>query len=357
MDSPLTTRYFLGANSRCGFHSLYGGFCRPEKGCFLNVIKGGPGCGKSSFMGRIGRAAEERGLAVEYILCSGDPDSIDGVFIPQLGVGYVDGTSPHSIDSPYPGGSGMYLDLGRFYDSQELRRGAERIIELNRRYKALYSAAYAYIAAGASMLPRCYPGLWGEKEEQKLMKKISGFAQREFKLSSGKCADVHERFLSAFSCKGMVFLSETLTTQCSRVCVLDNELGMGHLYLEKLLPLVIEKGYDVIVCRDCLDPKLISALLIPSLSLGLVCGDCGCDYEGEIYRHMRLDAMADREHLAAIRPALRKAKRLSRDSLALATDTLAEAKALHDELESLYNPHVDFEGVYAEAEKHIAMLF
>ena len=35
---------------------------------------------------------------------------------------------------------------------------------------------------------------------------------------------------------------------------------------------------------------------------------------------------------------------------------LAQAKALHDELEALYNPHVDFAGVHALAQTHIARL-
>ena len=35
---------------------------------------------------------------------------------------------------------------------------------------------------------------------------------------------------------------------------------------------------------------------------------------------------------------------------------LAQAKALHDELEALYNPHVDFAGVHALAQTHIERL-
>ena len=43
------TRYFLGGNTASGFVSFYGQFCRgPEH--FLWVIKGGPGCGKSTLM-------------------------------------------------------------------------------------------------------------------------------------------------------------------------------------------------------------------------------------------------------------------------------------------------------------------
>lgn len=84
--------YFLGANGPKGFVSLYREFCSPDSGNFLWVIKGGPGCGKSTFMKKIGKAAEDAGLDVEYVLCSSDPDSLDGVLIPQWHVGYADGT-------------------------------------------------------------------------------------------------------------------------------------------------------------------------------------------------------------------------------------------------------------------------
>ena len=80
------TTFFLGANSAQGFYSLYSDFAsRP--GDMLHIIKAGPGTGKSTFMRKIGQAAEERGYEVEYIICSGDPDSLDGVYIPALGVG------------------------------------------------------------------------------------------------------------------------------------------------------------------------------------------------------------------------------------------------------------------------------
>ena len=95
MMTGKTASFFLGANTPEGFHSLYDNFIDAKKGDFLWVIKGGPGCGKSSFMRKVGTAAQQAGLDVEYIYCSGDPDSLDGVRIPQRHVAYVDGTSPH----------------------------------------------------------------------------------------------------------------------------------------------------------------------------------------------------------------------------------------------------------------------
>lgn len=89
-------RYFLGANSNEGFYSLYAGLTDPQRGEQLKMIKAGPGGGKSGFLKRIGEAIEQAGAQVEYIHCSGDPDSLDGIRMPQLGIAYIDGTAPHA---------------------------------------------------------------------------------------------------------------------------------------------------------------------------------------------------------------------------------------------------------------------
>lgn len=354
-NAPL--RFFLGANSRYGFYSLYEGFTRPEQGDFLWLIKGGPGCGKSSFMKRIGAAAEASGQPVEYIHCSGDPDSLDGVRLPALNVAYMDATAPHAMDAAYPAASSMYLDLGRFYDIAALRPKNPEIMDLNRRYKALYTSAYAQISAGAEIMPRNIPGLWGEEEKAKMRKKLSAFAAREFKGAQKGSGKVSHRFLDAVSCKGRMFLWDSVEALCGRLCLLDNELGMAHFYLSALAEVAAAEGLDVIACHDCLDPKLISALLIPGAELALVASRPGLECPVEVYRHIRLDAMADRRTVAAQRPLMRKDTKLSRALLDAAVETLAEAKALHDELEAVYNPHVDFAGVYGEADRHISMLF
>ena len=48
----------------------------------------------------------------EYILCSGDPDSLDALLLPQLGVALVDGTAPHVVEPKYPGVVDRYVKHG-----------------------------------------------------------------------------------------------------------------------------------------------------------------------------------------------------------------------------------------------------
>ena len=122
------THFFLGANSGLGFQNLFGKFCAPEDFYDLIVLKGGPGAGKSTMMRRIGEAAEKRGEQVEYLYCSGDPDSLDGVHIPRLRTAVVDGTAPHVVEPKYPAAADRYVNLGEFYDIAAAKTAREDIV-------------------------------------------------------------------------------------------------------------------------------------------------------------------------------------------------------------------------------------
>lgn len=89
-------QYFLGANSAQGFVSLYGDWLDERRAAAVYILKGGAGCGKSTLMRRVAQAMEEQGQTVEYILCSGDPDSLDAIYLPEKRVAILDGTAPHA---------------------------------------------------------------------------------------------------------------------------------------------------------------------------------------------------------------------------------------------------------------------
>ena len=355
MEQTIAARFFLGANSKTGFFSLYDSFPDLPAGDFLWVIKGGPGCGKSSFMKRIGAAAEQAGLRVEYILCSGDPDSLDGIYIPERRVAYVDGTAPHVIEPACPGAASLYLDLGAFLDAGALRSRLGEIAELNRRYKALYGLAYEELAAGAALLPKNRPGVLAAEAVAAMQRRIDALAAKELRRQN-KASRVKHRFLSARSCQGRVVLTDTLRALCPRLFVLDNALGLGHLALSRLASLAEARGYDAVRCHDPLEPEKLEALLLPERSLALFAADDAALPLPAPERRLRLDALALRFIPTQERPVLRRMRRESRTLLQSAQATLAQAKALHDDLEAVYRPHVDFDGVNALAEDHIRWL-
>ena len=124
-------QYFLGANAPDGFYSLYPQLIDLERARAVYILKGGPGCGKSTLMRRVGERMEQAGLETEYILCSGDPDSLDGLVLPQLGVAIVDGTAPHGtapLGHHTKKGSICKALRRRKYYGSSTRHGTNRIL-------------------------------------------------------------------------------------------------------------------------------------------------------------------------------------------------------------------------------------
>ena len=351
MEQANVTRYFLGANSKAGFYSLYDDLTDPAGGDFLFVIKGVPGCGKSSFMKRIGAAAENAGYAVEYIHCSGDPDSLDAVVIPAKHLAWVDGTAPHVLEPPWAGAAGRYLDFSGFLDVSALKERLPQIVDITLRYKSLYSAAYAQLAAAAALLPKNHFVL---RDASALEKRLSGIAARELKPLK-KPPTVTHRFISAYTCQGRICFTEPFQALCDRLYELDNTLGLGHAALELLADYAAARGYDAVVCHDPLEPEKCEALLLPEARLGFLAAEPGAQLPPLPCRRLRLDAPVIRALTPEEKAVLRQRKRESRVLLAAAADTLARAKALHDELEAVYHPHVDFAAVDALAEAHVRL--
>ena len=136
----MNQRIFLGGNTCRGFYSLYEGF-PPDKTAFLHILKGGPGTGKSGFMKRLAAEAEARGYDVQTVLCSGDPDSLDGVYIPALRLAWADGTAPHTLDARFFGVDSDYVNLGRFVRPLSVEDG-EAVRRISAACRACYEEAY-----------------------------------------------------------------------------------------------------------------------------------------------------------------------------------------------------------------------
>ncbi|MDL2232423.1 AAA family ATPase [Ruminococcaceae bacterium OttesenSCG-928-L11] len=87
--------FFLGSNTPQGFVSRFDQLADADDGWRCFVIKGGPGTGKSTMLKRIAAHLTQKGHPVEYIHCTSDVNSLDGVICPSLKLSFADGTPPH----------------------------------------------------------------------------------------------------------------------------------------------------------------------------------------------------------------------------------------------------------------------
>ena len=336
-------QYFLGANSPTGFYSLYPELIVPETARAIYILKGGPGCGKSTLMRRVAQRMEEAGLETEYILCSGDPASLDALLMPQLGVALVDGTAPHVAEPKYPGVVERYVNMGLCYDTAGLAPLRSDIISCMSGYKGCYQRAYRCLDAAAEVFEDQRSTLLTDGLSEKMAKRARGILARELRgKKGGHPGQVKKRFLSAVTHAGPICLFETAQVQCGRIYELADSCGLAHELLVHLLAGITAAGWDVIACPDPMAPQRLAHLLVPQLDLAFLTSTTELPFPGTPYRRIRLDAAADKELLHNSRPRLRFAKKVSSALMEEAIASLAQAKSMHDDLEALYNPHVDF---------------
>ena len=330
---------FLGANTGSGFRSLYEETIDRLPLRRLYVIKGSAGCGKSGLMKRLAAHAAEAGEDTLRVLCSGDPDSLDGLVLPERGIAFFDGTAPHVLEPVLVGQKGFYIDLSRFYDSP-----AEELEVWDSSYREHYRKAYRYLASAESLegIPRC-----GEETREAIRRRAQALAERTLRRKRGR-GRIMRCYTDAFTCRGTVSLGESRKALAPRMIALTGGAERADLFLQAFLQAAREREQDVILCPDAREERRIAHLLLPELGLGLTSGD------GD--RRIHLEKLGPPPS-AAEKAEARELEVLSASLLALAQQELALAKADHDRLEAAAKPHIDYGGVTELTEELIRTVF
>lgn len=339
------TNFFLGANSGEGFQNLFAELVDVEDTYDLMILKGGPGVGKATFMGEIGRCMEQAGTPVEYLRCAGDPDSLDGIVLPALRCAVVDGTAPHVVEPRYPAAVDRYVDLGRFYDVTAAKAAQREIKAQTHAAQEAGIRATHNLKAARQLELDTVTAVQGAFDAQRANRRLEGVIARELRRPGSQAGKTTRRFLGGLTHRGWVWRFDTVDALCPKVYELADHWELAGGLLARLHQTAVGLGWDTIVCAAPEEPSRIEHLLIPGLGLAFVTSKPGMEYGKKPYRRIRLDAMAEPTGKARLRFEARMACLLREEAVA----ALREAKTAHDALESIYNPYVDFDGVRALA--------
>lgn len=342
-----TTNFFAGANSGSGFQSLFDEIADREQMQDFIILKGGPGVGKSTFMRKIGQQMEQAGLQVEYLWCSGDPDSLDGIVIPEIRCAVADGTAPHVLEPRYPAAVDRYVNLGQFYDIAAAKAAQDEIKTHTRNYKSAYERAFHSLCAAREVEKETVSLVRAAFDRDKARRRIHGIIARELRKKGTESGHTCRRFLGSITHRGYVCRFDSVEALAERVYVLQDSFELAGVCLTQLHYAAVSNGWDTILCAAPEEPQRPEHLLIPSLGLAFVTSQPGMEYPAKPYRRVRLDAMTEgMEDKGNIRFRQRLTSVLRKDAVA----ELRNAKTNHDKLEQVYNPYVDFAGVHALAE-------
>lgn len=313
-------RCFAGANTPSGFfsyfHSIFDGCVR------VFYLKGGPGMGKSSLMKRIAERQQTMGHEVSLFYCSSDPASLDGMVDETSRCAVLDATAPHVCDPFYPGARDTLVSLGDYLNEPALRREKSEIERLQAEIAREFRASSFYLAAAANVreCARIEPDpVQAQKAVNTLAERLTAPKNESRGIGAEK-----RFFLSAHTCKGEIHWGSQFSPGIT-VRILTPFGGNADAVLRLLENRARESGVSVLAFPDPLDPSRLNHLYFPDLPLFVTSDDLPC---AEILSPFPSDECAPDPLYA--------------DLLEKAHAQIARAKAMHDELETLYTPQMDF---------------
>jgi len=329
---------FPGAMGPEGFISCFDHLIPERDLRRMLILKGGPGVGKSTFMRRIHAAMSENDEPAMLYFCSGDPDSLDAVVIPTRGLLILDGTAPHIVDPKIPGARDSIINLGACLDEAAMRPRLAHIracmadhAACSRRARAFMRSICALRRDSAAAVSECI-------DEGRMHRMTGALTAAVLSEKAGPAAlpRVRPVITDAITPKGeLCLLTDDRRQRVIRLACHD-AMDLTPV-LRALSHAALQAGYDV---EEHLSPTMPGALLhlsIPALStLVTTAGTLTSEQTFDFSACLPVGGLLRREC------ALEQARAGIIRHTQQAVSAMAQAKELHDELETFYVPNMDF---------------
>lgn len=334
---PAKGAFFAGANTYEGFRSDYENLLSEDTFEKVYVIKGGSGTGKSTLMRKCLEGAEGKGCETIRILCSSDPESLDGVILKkeEKQIAIIDGTAPHILDPRYPGACGEIINTGDYWDCAYLEKRKYEIIKHTKEKSKAYAAAYNYLSALGNVF-RLSQKLSDYYTDYEKMERAAERICATLKKSRGEGKITYRRTL-AVSMRGAVRL--TSFESAKDLFAVSDRAYLSPKFYSCLLEKLCEKGFDVQVSQSPIGG--IAELYVPEADCAFVPYREGVSYMKEI----NLRRFADSEKMAEVKQKRIFASKCMSSLMEGALESLALAREHHFSLEEIYKNAMDFSGL------------
>lgn len=330
--------YFAASNSKKGFFSYYTACFDAPRIDRVFAVKGGPGTGKSRFLRDVASFFAERAFSVEYVYCSSDPNSLDGVILTKNGssIALLDATAPHVYEPLRIGVREEIVNLGAFWDRAKLVQRRDEIETLSAQKSAAYRRAYRYLASIGELLA-LRDDLVAPFVRRDAIKAYAEKLMRQIPM--GRVADVRTTLVRSVGMCGEVGIWGS-AMQGTRLVLIEDLHGIARYLTDALLDLALERRQLIRVSHDPIDPARIDAICLSDCGITFLVGrqEPALCADKTIGMRRFLDTLSLSDRREALNVSARARRLLTDGAMAAFT----EVKEAHFALEAIYSSTMDF---------------
>ncbi len=331
--------YFAASNSGRGFYSYYEQCFDAARVKRVYAVKGGPGTGKSRFLRDVAVYAEARGWSAEYIYCSSDPDSLDGVIL-TLGercYALMDATAPHVYEPTRPGIREEIVNLGAFWDRSVLEKHTEEIEGLSAQKSSAYRRAYRYLAGMEQMIETRDALVRPYIKQETIRRYVKKLMQE---IPAEDAYTVRHALIRSVGMQGEVGF-DTYFAKAKRIVLLEDCHGAAQYLMQEIGRLTIERRLHIRLSHDPVVPDRMDAMLLcgSGLCIANIPADL-CEYP---FQCVRVRRFVDTKAMKTVRGEVRFAERMIRAMLDGANEAMQTVSEVHFQIETLYGDAMDFD--------------
>lgn len=339
---------FPGGNTPQGFYSYYNYIISQKKAEIIFCIKGGPGSGKSTLMRSIGDYYLNKGEDVDFLWCSSDPDSIDGVMIKERKVALIDGTAPHTVDPITPGAVDEVINLGELWDANKLKNNKKDILCSMDIIKNMFEIGYYYLAC-ASVHYDFMAKILKSIIEEEVVTEITYKVLKSIEVTdvpAPKHGDRKKLFASAITPGGTKNGLESLVQNIDKIIILRVPVGYRiESITGPVADALVKSGFEIEEYYCPMYPeKKLEHIVIPSKKTAVLSFN---EYhnlkELDYTRTYSIDIDWKKNGIKSeiYNEQMEEAQRNIKNAVGM----LKSAKAQHDVLEKYYIDAIDFSGI------------
>lgn len=346
-DDNNMKHYFLGSNTPSGFVGYYNE--ANKGGNRLFILKGGSGVGKHTFMKNVAEEMKNNGQPVEYCHCSNDVNSLDGIMLPEIGVGIIDGTSPHMVDPSLPGCFDEIVDLGKYINTSAVLEQKDRIAFLTASKKRMYNRAYTYLKCAKNLHDDTSQLISACVEKNKFNEMLQSLPKTLVSCSKKSPSKVKHIFASAYTSSGYVDYVGSLLEN-KHTAGIKNYYCLNKQIMKAIYDYALTCGADMTVCHSIIDPSHIDHIIFDDINiLSIDEHNKFCEADEII----NLKDIVNKDKIMDAHNDITWNNQHFDELVEKAVSIMSSCGDFHSELESIYIPAMNFDGVNEELQKVI----